>query len=274
MGDQKYRITIDRLFAPAPHDLITDPTISAPAFRLWCCLHMMAWLREPPDVDRMAERMDRNEPPNRRSIYRWLGELEASGWLDWQRSPGRAGVNDRFHLKTNGAAEPVTPESQPAQPVTPESQPVTPESQPVTPESQPPTFYPLWERTKHATQNHENHETHGGGGARAQKIPTPSETPAHVVYLAEQGMGAAAEFAHLDPESCIADYDARRKDGAGNGAIVDQWRITPPRPGRIYQSRSEADHGQLDKSRRSKDRPVGAGPVERGPRRKIDPSSW
>src|SRR5438552_32341 len=86
-------------------------------------------------------------PTERRSSSRWLGELEAAGWLEWQRSPGHAGINDRFALKTDPeSSEPVTPESQPAQPVIVESQPVTPESQPVTLRSQAPLIHPLPER--------------------------------------------------------------------------------------------------------------------------------
>lgn len=228
-------VTTDRLFAPAPHGLIADSEISYAAFRLWCVLHRLAWLREAPEIERLcAEMRQGDRVPDRRSVYRWLGELESSGWLDWERTPGKAHSN-RFTVRSERG--PVTYESEDCKPVTLESQPVTLRSQVVTLVSQVPPVQPHPERMKNATQNHEEYRDHDGDGdrARARKNDQP---PRHVAYLASAGMGAAAEFAHLDPEAAIADFDARRADGIPVGAITKQWRLSPPKPGAIYVRRS------------------------------------
>ena len=234
------RITIDRLFALAPHDLIADVHISPPAFRLWCVLHMMIWLHEPPDMERLQERMNAADPPTRRSIYRWLGELEAAGWLEWQRSPGKSGVNDRFALKTK--AEPVTPESQLNEPVTPESQPVIVGSHPVTPESQAPPIHPLPEPLKQATQIFKDHEDHDDDDGRALET-----------YLLDQGMYPATvrqiTAMHLDRQTVITSVDNLLAASWGIGPIGDRLRAAPPSKGHPYERpdsgrADSADHGR------------------------------
>jgi hypothetical protein len=116
-------VTVDRLFAPAPHGLINDPQISYAAFRLWCVLHRLSWIREPPEMDRLCQEMrQQDRTPDRRSVYRWLSELETRGWLRWQRTPGKQSVN-RFLVLSE--RRPVTPESEVSEPVIVGSQPVT-----------------------------------------------------------------------------------------------------------------------------------------------------
>jgi hypothetical protein len=138
---QNGRISLDYPFAAPPHAMITDQRLSPPAFRLWCILYMMTWTHEDPATRIIQGHLGHGSAaPTRRSIYRWLAELEACGWLDWQRMPGKAGANDRFTLLTRSASQPVIVESQPmSQPVIVESQdaqPVIVESQPVIVESQ------------------------------------------------------------------------------------------------------------------------------------------
>jgi hypothetical protein len=243
-------VTTDRLFAPAPHGLIADEDLSYAAFRLWCVLHRLAWLREPPEIDRLCQEMRQGErAPDRRSVYRWLSELESHGWLDWRRTPGKAN-NNRFVVRSE--QEPMTLRSEDRiddhQPVIVESQPVIVESQPVIVESQVPPIHPVLEQAKSSSQNHEiylDHDDDGDGRTRAKKQSEAKSIPSHVAYLFDQGMGAAPEFAHLDGDAAISDFDARRSDGQSVAHIVKQWRQSPPKRGAIYgrpvQSKSPPD---------------------------------
>lgn len=271
------RITNDSLFAPAPHELITDPNVSPPAFRLWCILHKRAWMREPPDVPELAKDMAQagQAPPTRRSIYRWLGELESAGWLGWAKCPGKAGQNDRFELFTT-RRQPVTAESQLGQPVTLGSQPVIVESQVVTIGSQVGPIYPLPERVNLATQNHEIHESHGGGGGSPPPAESPGPAPAApapagaelqpmIELFASYGIGAAELLAnkyraHWPATSLaeLAELCAQLYDpSAGKNA-----------PGRLYRRLSAGPIGPREGAPNEKPRsPNGANRAERsGPR--------
>lgn len=115
------RISGDERFVPASHVLVTDRQVSHPAFRLWCVLHRLWFLHEPPVMELLQELMGtyaevkeesdepaprgkgRNcpkvwQPATRRSIERWLCELEAAGWLLWAR---REEPSRRYHLRTS-----------------------------------------------------------------------------------------------------------------------------------------------------------------------------
>ena len=238
-------VTVDRLFAPAPHGLINDPQISYPAFRLWCVLHRLSWIKEPPEMDRLcAEMRQQDRTPDRRSVYRWLSELESRGWLRWQRTPGKASVN-RFLVLSERA--PVTQESQDAEPVIVGSQPVTPESQPVTLRSQEGAIHPRAEPPEKATQNHENHEIDGDDGRT-------------LAFLESEGIGAAQEFAHLPYEPLRRDYQNRRDDGQEKAIIVKAWRRKPPTKDYHYErSRPAQSNGHAPDRRppseRIKERP-------------------
>lgn len=96
--------------------------------------------------------------------------------------------------------------------------------------------------------------TVGGVGdrARAKKTTPPANgTPPHVAYLASKGMGAAAEFARLDPAAARADFDNRIADGMPIGTIVEQWRICPPQPGAIYERQPIQSESSPGRARRS-----------------------
>jgi hypothetical protein len=109
------RVSGDELFVPASHVLVTDRQVSHPAFRLWCVLHRLWFRREPPTMELLQELMgsaidgegakDSDDgqrknwrPATRRSIERWLNELEAAGWLLWTR---REETSRRYHLRTS-----------------------------------------------------------------------------------------------------------------------------------------------------------------------------
>lgn len=109
------RLSGDELFVPASHVLVIDRRVSHPAFRLWCVLHRLWFLREPPTMELLQELMGTAshtaaassnngtsavvwQPATRRSIERWLKELEAAGWLIWSR---REEASRRYHLRTS-----------------------------------------------------------------------------------------------------------------------------------------------------------------------------
>jgi hypothetical protein len=103
------RVSGDELFVPASHVLITDRQVSHPAFRLWCVLHRLWFLHEPPVMELLQELMGTTitvkatqaetwQPATRRSIERWLTELEQAGWLVWAR---RGETTRRYHLRTS-----------------------------------------------------------------------------------------------------------------------------------------------------------------------------
>jgi hypothetical protein len=102
------RLGGDELFVPASHVLVIDRQVSHPAFRLWCVLHRLWFLHEPPVMELLQELMGTTitdkatqtetwQPATRRSIERWLTELEQAGWLVWAR---RGETTRRYHLRT------------------------------------------------------------------------------------------------------------------------------------------------------------------------------
>jgi hypothetical protein len=213
------RIAIDYRFAPAPHELILDPHISPPAFRLWCVLAYMDWTHEPPSLPLLQGYMQQanGDPPTRRSIYRWLGELETRGWIEWIRAPGKAGINDRVTVKTR--ANVVTSGSQLGKPVTPESQPVIVGSQVVTLGSQVDYFQALSEPPEKTTQNRSDHDQIMIGDDRDRRT---------LEFLENEGIGAAKEFACLPYDPMRLDYQNRIAAGQSIATIVKAWRRKPP----------------------------------------------
>jgi hypothetical protein len=85
---------IDRLFVPVPHELVLDHRVSSSAHRLWEGLHICAWHKFPPDPDRLAEMMH----TTRRSVFRWLAELEEYRWMERFRS---LDSEERYLFKTS-----------------------------------------------------------------------------------------------------------------------------------------------------------------------------
>ena len=213
------RVTIDYRFAPAPHELILDPHVSPPAFRLWCVLAYMDWHHEPPSLPILQGHMRQIDgpEPTSRSIYRWLGQLETRGWIEWIRAPGKAGINDRITLKTR--VQPVTPESQLRKPVTPESQPVIVGSQVVTLRSQVDYFQSLLEPQESPLQNRSDHD---------QIMIDDDDGNRSLAFLTDQGIGAAKEFTHLPYEPMRLDYENRIAAGQTIPIIVKAWRRNPP----------------------------------------------
>ncbi|PDW00922.1 hypothetical protein [Candidatus Viridilinea mediisalina] len=101
------RITGDARFVPAPHHLVADRQVGHAAFRLWCLLHRLWFLREPPVMELLQELMGHRrdehaawQPATRRSVERWLAELEQAGWLVWAR---RGETTRRYHLLSAGS---------------------------------------------------------------------------------------------------------------------------------------------------------------------------
>ncbi|PDW05024.1 hypothetical protein [Candidatus Viridilinea mediisalina] len=226
------RLGGDELFVPASHVLVIDRHVSHPAFRLWCVLHRLWFLREPPTMEVLQALMGSHttakaspnpvwQPATRRSIERWLTELEHAGWLVWVR---REETTRRYHLRTSARSAPDTAiltelrtllnsgkatlaEVQAlVHGAAAASNATTAESHATTGESQPPL------------EPSASGGDDGGG-------PTTTER-----YLIRQGFSvkAAREFRTLDWATVQADFERRRELGQGIGAIVTTWRVDPP----------------------------------------------
>jgi len=243
----RQRIEIDTLFAPLPQDLILDARISAPAVRLWGVLYVFRWNGDDPDFDHLAAAMATSE----RSVYRWLQELEESGWIDWDR---HAALQDRFTLRTAPGGVPIdtsvnfrhTKLIQGSNDLTPRSNNLIPGSKDLTQVSifdeksgiETPQTDP-----SHKIQNHEKIQNVGvGGGALAKALDARGLNPASIEKIIRRG---------YDPETLIQSLDNMLADGAARGedpqktrgSFVLRLRLVPPEKGKPYgrsvQSESE-----------------------------------
>jgi len=248
----KRRIEIDVLFAPVPQALVLDKEISAQACRLWGVLYVFRWNDTPPDFDKLAEALGATE----RSVYRWLLELEAVGWIAWNRN---ASVPDRFTLRTTAqAAESDTGVNSDGDKLIPRSKQLIPRSKQLTPESEELTqvsistlFDPIpMPETDTPPSDQKIQKIQNGVGVGGRTL----------AFLIDLGVNAAEEFEHLPYDSMRADYDARRADGQTNGSIVRAWRRNPPTETYRYepQQRSIGQHAptQRKPSERIGERPT------------------
>lgn len=231
---QKRRIEIDVLFAPVPQALVLDRQISAQACRLWGVLYVFRWNDTPPDFDKLAEALGATD----RSVYRWLLELEAVGWIAWNRN---ASVPDRFTLRTTAApAESDTGVNSGNDKLTPgsnklilRSKQLTPESEELTQVSISALFDPApMPQTDTPSSDQKIQKIQNGVGVGDRTL----------AFLLDQGMNAAEEFEYLPYDSMRADYDARRADGQTNGSIVRAWRRNPPTKDYHYERSGSVAH--------------------------------
>jgi hypothetical protein len=238
---RKKRIEIDVLFAPLPQALILDPHVSAQACRLWGVLYVFRWNDRQPDFAPLADALGTTE----RSVYRWLQELEATGWIAWNRN---ASVPDRFTLCTTAApAQSDIGVNSPPQELIPLSNKLIPGSKQLTPRSEELTqvsistcFDPLpAPQTEDRSSDQKDQKIQNGVGVGGRTL----------AFLIDQGVNAAEEFTDLPYESMRADYDARRADGQNNGSIVRAWRRNPPTKDYHYErSRSVADRAPAERT--------------------------
>lgn len=89
---------LDYSFAPAPHNMATDRDLSAEAFRLWSIIHLLKWNHIEPTPDALAQAMG----AHKRSIMRWLNELEDRQWIAWNRH--NPNPNRRILLRSNAGS--------------------------------------------------------------------------------------------------------------------------------------------------------------------------
>ncbi len=68
--------------APAPHALAADREISNGAFRAWNIIHLLKWNHIEPSPDAIAHLTG----AGRRSVFRWLEELQRERWLTWNKN--------------------------------------------------------------------------------------------------------------------------------------------------------------------------------------------
>lgn len=235
---RKKRIEIDVLFAPLPQALILDKNVSAQACRLWGVLYVFRWNDTPPDFDKLAEALDTTD----RSVYRWLQELEATGWIAWNRN---ASVPDRFTLCTTAAPAlhgendidvnsdhgKLIPRSNK---LTNLSNKLTPGSEELTQVSISTLFDPApMPQTDRLSSDQKDQKIQNGVGVGGRTL----------AFLIDQGVNAAEEFADLPYDAMRADYDARRADGQNNGSIVRAWRRNPPTKDHHYARSRSVPHG-------------------------------
>lgn len=83
-----------------------------------------------------------------------------------------------------------------------------------------------FEQSAYKEDHHLIESSSSGGDGGGQK----SRSPPHVRYLFDRNMGAAKEFADLDPDTAIRDFDARIKAGQSPAHIVRAWRLQRPTP--------------------------------------------
>jgi len=225
----KRRIEIDVLFAPVPQALVLDAHVSAQACRLWSVLYVFRWNDTPPDFDKLATALDTTD----RSVYRWLQELEATGWIAWNRN---ASVPDRFTLRTTaGEKESDISVNSDHEKLIPRSNKLTRVSKQLTSGSEELTQVSISALLDGAAMPQTDTLS---SDQKIQKIQNGVGVGATLTFLIDQGVNAAEEFAQLPYDSMRADYDARRADGQTNGSIVRAWRHNPPTKDYHYE-RSE-----------------------------------
>jgi hypothetical protein len=92
------RPLLDYPFIPKPIALLHDARVSHLAYRLWDAIYDLQWRHIPPTMARLQAAIQCDgQPATRRSVERWLTELEHTGWLEWRR---RASITERYQLKT------------------------------------------------------------------------------------------------------------------------------------------------------------------------------
>ena len=98
---------------------------------------------------------------------------------------------------------------------------------------------------------------------RSRPARRPAVEPEHIRWLrVEEGIIAAGDFIHCDPEALIADYKNRRAENPPQhkGTIVKLWRDNPPTKENHYRGRQNetnsaersADVGRHQESPRSR----------------------
>ena len=249
-------IELPTTFAPVPHTLLMDTSVSASAVRLYGVLHYMGWERLPVEIDTLAEKLKAVD----RSVYRWLYELERAGWIVYQRTPGQRGLGSKIRLldRASPSADPGPPP-----PDDPDDldDPLTPRSDDTRVSGTDTTIrgsdtrvsaadrgiiaadsgvrttpvLGLPNAVKNATQNPERiRKDHGGGGEA--RVTKKRERTATETWLVEQGMHptTARQFSDLPADIAQADFAARLGDGQSIGVIVAAWRQVQPAAGATY----------------------------------------
>ncbi|MDQ2995432.1 MAG: hypothetical protein M3R61_00020 [Chloroflexota bacterium] len=244
----RQRIEIDTLFAPSPQDLVLDRNVSASACRLWDVLYVFRWQGLPPDFDALAAALATTE----RSIYRWLQELETTGWIDWDR---HASLADRFTLRTSPHGKRIdTGVNSFDSELTPRSKELTPRSKELIPRSKElivgseeltqvsisSLFDPVLVPQKSTLPSDQNHEK----TQKNQKVGVG--VGALTAAMLDRGLNETSVErivrSDLDPETLIQSLDnmladalARGQDPEkARGRFVTRLRLSPPEKGTPY----------------------------------------
>jgi hypothetical protein len=79
-------------WAKTPHALVIDARVGASAVRMYGLLSMYHYRHMPATVGAFAADLGVDD----RSIYRWLKELQACGWITYTPNPGQKGLGKRL----------------------------------------------------------------------------------------------------------------------------------------------------------------------------------
>ncbi len=90
-----------------PHQMCVDSQISAEAYRAWGVIDFLKRNRIAPEPEAIAEMMH----CTKRSVQRWIGELHAARWLQWNKNA--ADPWRRFELRQTNSDEEITLSSDP-----------------------------------------------------------------------------------------------------------------------------------------------------------------
>jgi biotin operon repressor len=255
------KIKIKGSWTAIPNKLLKDHRLSRDARLLGCLIFMHAANsgRAFPSQEKMAEELG----CTRRSIIRWLEELQLIGWVEWQHTIR----NNAYTINDPDETLADVPLSQPndESTVTPVSHHVIAVSHPhatqrshgVTQES----HSHVTQRSIHVTQESLSYNTDSYNTDSYNTDSSSSDIPpAHsdddaddavVAYLRSLGVSTAQEFAGLDLAAVRARVAHIQRDPNWRpGAIVKSLRTQPPSPApatdsRAYLAQLNATYGDL-----------------------------
>jgi hypothetical protein len=271
MGTRKPKKSETRIrysFCPVPRALIRHSNISSGAIKLWCVLDDLAWRNIPPEIETL--RLETGA--SRRTIFRWLQELEASGYLIWERGRWtqrftllngqradadadanadalariRKAIDNGGSLAeiaaivsaTSGTEEKIVSATSGTESATSGTESATSGTEKATPSHQKEAdFTPETHGDSFETQ----HET-------SSSADDESDDDETVVFLKSMSISAASEFRGLDLDAVRerAEEFGLFDSPKNRGAFVKSLRENPPQPEDLAARRGFVDWGKYD----------------------------
>jgi hypothetical protein len=183
------------------------------------------WKHIPPEINHLRQQMGGT---GRRSIERWLTELEQAGWLIWNRTPNQYQNYERFKLLTVKHGAPNETHGAPAQ-----THGAPNETHGAPAQTQQPPFHASTTLQIFDSDHDSDHDSERQRPPTTPKSKGGGDGPftETEIWLIEQGFSpiTAHEFCELSLAAAQRDYQRRRHDlNQGLGAIVQAWRAAPP----------------------------------------------